>query len=194
MIQRRLLLALISLIAFLGPFSRPDFSNLLLVGVMVLLGLSVTGVTEWVREAVRKPYVIYGYMYSNGIRVQDVSAISQTGVLPAAKWATVTDPGGGQELRAGAEMFRIECRSCHTLDGYNAVRPLVKGWREEFIDYQLQRLNELKGFMPPFVGRPAERRALARWLAEVGGSGPLPPSASKPRVSGESAGAEEVAR
>jgi cytochrome bd-type quinol oxidase subunit 1 len=186
--------ALIVAIAFLGPFRRPDFSNPLLVSVMVVLGLGVTGVTEWVREAVRKPYVIYGYMYSNGIRVQDVSAISQAGVLQVAKWAGVTDPGGGQELRAGAEIFRIECRSCHTVDGYNAIRPFVKGWREEFVDYQLQRLSELKGFMPPFIGRPVERRALARWLAEVGRSGPFSTPVAQARAEDASAGTREVTR
>lgn len=32
------------------------------------------------------------------------------------------------------------------------------------IDYQLLHLNELKGFMPPFVGTEAERKALGAWL------------------------------
>jgi mono/diheme cytochrome c family protein len=35
------------------------------------------------------------------------------------------------------------------------------------IEYQLLHLNELKGFMPPFVGTDAERRALARWLQSL---------------------------
>jgi len=50
---------------------------------------------------------------------------------------------------------------------------MVKGWREEFVDYQLQHLNELKGFMPPFVGSDAERRVLARWLANLGREEPF---------------------
>jgi hypothetical protein len=43
----------------------------------------------------------------------------------------------------------------------------MRGWSEPFIDYQLQRLNELKGYMPPFVGSEDERRALATWLADI---------------------------
>ena len=35
------------------------------------------------------------------------------------------------------------------------------------IDYQLVHLNELKGFMPPFVGTDDERRALAAWLINL---------------------------
>ena len=57
---------LIVVITWAGPYRRPHLANALVASVLVVLGLGVTGVTEWVREAVRKPYVIYGYMYSNG--------------------------------------------------------------------------------------------------------------------------------
>jgi hypothetical protein len=40
----------------------------------------------------------------------------------------------------------------------------VKGWSPEMIDYLLLHLNELKDFMPPFVGTEAERIALRSWL------------------------------
>ena len=158
---------LIVLITWFGPYRHPDLANVLVASVLVVLGLGVTGVTEWVREAVRKPYVIYSYMYSNGILQADRAAVADRGILQAAKWVDVRAVArNGAE--AAAEVFRVECRICHTIDGYNAVRPLLKGWSEPYIDYQLQRLNELKGYMPPFVGTDAERRALAIWLAEVG--------------------------
>jgi hypothetical protein len=168
-----LLSALIVVIAYLGPYRRPQFSNVLLAGVLALLGLGVTGVTEWVREAVRKPYIIYGYMYSNGILKQDVSRLTETGVLPVAKWVTVAGVEPGRELEAGREVFRVSCRNCHTIDGYNGIRLMVKGWSEGFIDYQLARIDELKGFMPPFAGTPAERRALAAWLFQAGRGAPF---------------------
>ncbi len=41
------------------------------------------------------------------------------------------------------------------------------------IDYELAHLSELKGFMPPFVGTEAERKALGAWLASLN-----PPPAS----------------
>jgi len=40
----------------------------------------------------------------------------------------------------------------------------IEGWDEEFIDHQLDNLDQLKGFMPPFMGSVDERHALARWL------------------------------
>jgi len=173
-----LLSVLVVGITYLGPFRHPHFSNVLLAGLLAMLGLGVTGVTEWVREAVRKPYVIYGYMYSNGILKEQVSRLTETGVLPVAKWVKTAAAEPGRELDAGAEVFRVSCRNCHTIDGYNGIRLMVKGWREDFIDFQLSRLDELKGFMPPFAGTPAERHALARWLLEVGRGAPF----TMPRV------------
>ncbi len=148
---------------------------MVLVAVIAFLGLGVTGVTEWVREAVRKPYIIYGYMYSNAIRVEDEARIREQGLLASAKWVSSRDVADPDWRRTGYEIFRTECRSCHTVDGYNGIRLMVKGWREDFIDYQLKHLNELKGFMPPFVGTDEERRVLARWLAEIGGQKPFAP-------------------
>ncbi len=163
---------LIVLIAYFGVYRRPRLANVLVASILVVLGLGATGVTEWVREAVRKPYVIYNYMYSNAILQADRAIVADRGILRTAKWV---DPGAptADRLRMAGEVFRLECRSCHTIDGYNAVRPLLKGWSEPFIDYQLQRMNELKGYMPPFVGNEVERRALAAWLAEVGRRSPF---------------------
>ena len=39
----------------------------------------VTAVTEWVREAVRKPYIIYNYMYSNAILKTQGDKINEIG-------------------------------------------------------------------------------------------------------------------
>lgn len=159
--------AMIVAITWFGPFRRPQWANAVLVAIIAGLGLGVTGATEWVREAVRKPYVLYDHMYSNAIRVEDVSRIRAAGALASAKWTTVDTLRPETIARAGYELFRLQCRSCHTVDGYNGIRTLVKGWRYDFLDHQIEHLNELKGFMPPFVGTPEERRVLARWLYDL---------------------------
>jgi mono/diheme cytochrome c family protein len=69
--------------------------------------------------------------------------------------------------QTGEEVYRVECASCHTVDGYNSIRFAVKGWSWAMIDYQLAHLNSLKGFMPAFVGTEAERQALGAWLASL---------------------------
>jgi len=174
--------AILFIFAFFGPFQRPQHFNLPFAFMLALIGLSVTGVTEWVREAVRKPYVIYGYMYSNGITRREQEAIRRDGALRAAKWVTTKEIRQDNRLEAGRNLYEIQCASCHTIDGFNGLQFAVMGWREEFIDFQLQHLSELKGFMPPFMGTEAERRALAAWLARLN-----PQSAPQsPQLAGES--------
>jgi mono/diheme cytochrome c family protein len=175
---------LIVLATYFAPYRRPALANIAVAALIAVVGLGVTGATEWVREAVRKPYVIYNYMYSNGVLQQDRARISDAGILQVAKWVD-REAIANTRIRVAEEVFRVECRSCHTVDGYNGVRPLLEGWSEPFIDYQLQRLNELKGYMPPFIGNEAERRALAHWLAEVGR---MPPFSTVPAQPGAIAG------
>jgi hypothetical protein len=153
-----------SLVAYVGPFRHPRSANALVASILLVLGLGATGATEWVREAVRKPYVIYNHMYSNAIRQADRVAIGDRGILQAARWVDV-QASGHDQAKAAAAIFRVECRSRHTIDGYNAVRPLVRKWSEPFIDYQLQRLDEVKGYMPPFSPLPVQPGGVVADLA-----------------------------
>jgi mono/diheme cytochrome c family protein len=159
--------ALVMVFTYFGPHKRPRHFNLAFALLLAVLALATTGVTEWVREAVRKPYIIYGYMYSNGLRVADLERVREQGVLKSARWVRQHEVDPQALERAGAEVFRVECASCHTVDGYNGIRVAVKGWSWAMIDYQLAHLNSLKGFMPAFVGSEAERQALGAWLANL---------------------------
>jgi mono/diheme cytochrome c family protein/cytochrome bd-type quinol oxidase subunit 1 len=92
---------------------------------------------------------------------------------------------------AGQELFRIECSVCHTQTGYLAIRPLVKGLSPaalektlanlarplrpdgqpgEWSDPELRLDTWLGRRMPPFVGTDHERRAVAVYLARLGGT------------------------
>lgn len=181
--------ALIFGFALLGPYLNPRLFYYPFAIVIFVLAFIVTGSSEMFREAVRKPFVIYDYMYSNQVRLDEVAELNREGVLASAKWSSVSrvepvnDPGtghevlkldcsachtvNGNELEVGREVFKLDCSACHTVRGYNPVAPLVKDWSEGYIDFQLQRLDELKPFMPPFIGTAAERKALAAWLASL---------------------------
>jgi len=165
--------ALVMAFTYFGPLQRPRQFNLVFAILIAVLALSTTTVTEWVREAVRKPYVIYGYMYSNGLRLADLERVRVHGALKSARWVRHHELNSQGLERAGREIYRVQCSSCHTLDGYNSIRLAVKGWSWTMIDYQLDHLASLKGFMPPFVGTETERRALGAWLASLN-----PPPAS----------------
>jgi cytochrome bd-type quinol oxidase subunit 1 len=171
--------ALLVALVLVSAYLYPRGFNIGLAMIALVLGLMTTGITEWVREAVRKPFLIYGYMWSNGLRVAEASRLRTEGVLPSAKWAAVRAAAPGDDLRAGGEIFRVECEACHTVYGYNGMQFMVKGWGRELIADALLRLDELKGFMPPFVGTPAERRALAEWLYRLAGEGPILPAGTR---------------
>jgi len=160
---------LIFAFAFLGGHVQPARFSLISALVILGMGLAVTGTSEWVREAVRKPYIIYDYMYSNSILVEDSARIKREGVLASSKWAAVETATAGNRQEAGEEVFKLLCSACHTKDGYNAVRPLVQDWPEDFIHEQLGQLDVLKPIMPPFLGNEEERAALAAWLASLDG-------------------------
>lgn len=149
---------------FLGPYLFPRQFHVTFAFVLALVGLMATGVTEWVREAVRKPYIIHGYMYSNTLTPDDIMRLSETGILNEAKWALLNEADRADPVRLGAKVFRAQCQSCHTVNGFNGVRFAVKGWSREFLDHQIRHLNQLKGYMPPFAGTDTERRALVEWL------------------------------
>ncbi len=135
--------------------------------LFLLLGLLVTGVTEWTREAVRKPYIIYDYMYSNSILKGDIENLMNSPILSNAKWVSVREALPWNYHEAGEQVFRVECRICHTNTGYNGIKPLISSWTEDDIYEALGKLERLKGFMPPFVGNESERRALASYLSSL---------------------------
>ncbi|MDP2948273.1 MAG: cytochrome ubiquinol oxidase subunit I [Chloroflexota bacterium] len=160
--------ALIFAYGTFGTAIEPRRFSLAAALVLLAMGLAVTGSSEWVREAIRKPYIIYDYMYANSIRVEDAPTVQAQGALASSKWATVRTVTPENRIQAGKQVFRLLCSSCHTVDGYNAIRPFVRDWPEDYIQQQLGQLNVLKPIMPPFLGNEQERDALAAWLATLG--------------------------
>ena len=200
-----------------------------LAGLLMVLGLVAMGGSEWVREDLRKPWVIGQYMFVNGLRLPapagvavppaafverfgadrfTLDAVNASGVLKASAWVRpVPDhllaPGdyAGRAEHQGRELFRALCASCHTVDGYLAIRPLVRGKSIEALDGLLARLAspvDASGQaadwtalpmhvrtwrnrrMPPFAGTGEERRLLAGYLALVGGAAPATIAAPAP--------------
>lgn len=151
---------------YFGPYRRPAQTSITFAVVLLSLGLLATGGAEWVREGIRKPFVVYDYLYSNGtFAMQQPEA---GGVLTRARWSVYGSVDSApSSVHAGQDIFRVQCASCHTIEGYNGVAPLVRGWDEAFAAHQIDRLNVLKGYMPPFMGNAAERDALAAYLTSL---------------------------
>ena len=164
--------ALVSLI-------RRDYNPSTLGALLLcLLGFVSFGAMEFVREGLRKPYVIEGFMYSTGVTAPEFSEIdskgnlvhtSQAGILSAAPWALPMGTAAGEmdTVAIGESVFRAACLRCHSVDGYNAIRPLVKGWSADTIRDILDKCDEIKPAMPPFPGTDKEKEALTVYLLSL---------------------------
>jgi len=146
--------------------------------VVVLTGWGLIGSFEFVREAARKPFLIYGQVYSNGIRVGTEAAAAEKGYLATAKWARIREITADNRLAAGAELYQHQCASCHSIGGpMNDIRHWAPNLTVRGMTALLGALSKVNPAMPPFVGSQAEREALALYVAEhLGGrkDGALP--------------------
>lgn len=143
--------------------------------VALLAAFALLAGYERVREGARKPFVIRGYMFSNGVLVSEVAALNRDGILSKARWAA--HDAAPMPLSRGRAVFRAECASCHTLDGYLGIRKRTAAADADFLTLFLTALRDDGprwaahppqkpdyAFMPPFVGTDEELAALVAYL------------------------------
>ena len=116
---------------------------------LMALGLLCVGAGEWVREGLRKPWLVDRHLFVSGVRVGRAGAdplaldsLASRGVLATARFGHAPDayrPGdpsfeglpaeerAAVEADAGRELFRLECAVCHTQRGHLGIRRLVAG-------------------------------------------------------------------
>lgn len=157
---------------------RPGRMNLPFSLSFALVALLTMGSFEFVREAVRKPYVIGNYLYANSLYVTsipgdggfNVDNLDAGGVLSTAKWINQRDLNPNNHSEVGRELFRVDCGSCHTVNAYRGVRKYLvqRKWDQDRIFAMLDSIDLMhNGVMPPFAGNDAERRALAVYLSSI---------------------------
>jgi len=154
--------------------------------VAMLVAFAFFGGYERLREGSRKPFVIRDFMFSNGIRIGEIADLNQHGVLVKAAWAA-RGSAASTEVK-GQAVFRAECASCHTVDGYLSIRKLVAPVDPDMLRGILSALHEegkdyASGkyahdghvstekldypLMPPLVGTDEEQEALASYLLSL---------------------------
>jgi len=142
-------------VAYFLAYRNPIDFNLSHAMALLLLALMATGAGEYSREMLRKPYVIGHWMYSNGVRVNSIDRINTEGYLAHSNWVW---NGSNSSYSRGEAIFRGECGSCHTLDGYRPLRQLLEGRDRANIRNFIVMLHENKPdspyrrFMPPMSG------------------------------------------
>jgi len=119
---------------------------------------------EYLREIARKPFVLYGHMYSTGITPMQMDSVNTEGFLKLAKWTEVKEVTDENILEAGAEIFRLQCMACHTIDGYNGVLNKSDQLTERGLEALLTGMGKVNSYMPPFAGTEEEKRAVAAYI------------------------------
>ncbi|MCD1261238.1 c-type cytochrome [Paenibacillus athensensis] len=148
---------------------KSRFSAILTV-FTALFSLMLLAEFEIVRENIRKPYVVYNYMYANGVLKSQVDTFRKEGMLVSSPFTSVKEITEENKIQAGEELFRMQCIVCHSIDGVRRSRAMTvrtAGWTEEAIAAFIPHMNEARPVMPPFAGTDAEVKALAAYIHQM---------------------------
>ncbi|WP_183248844.1 c-type cytochrome [Anoxybacillus tengchongensis] len=149
---------------------RPKKLPVVLALGMFISAIGFIGEFEVVRESIRKPYIIYNYMYVNGITAAKAEAMNRDGYLAHSTIAKVKTITEENKIEAGREIYEGQCLACHTIDGWRSKRALanrLQGWPQKSIESFIPTMHQVRPMMPPFVGTKEEVEALAAYLYKV---------------------------
>lgn len=174
---------------YLGLYRNPSWVTPGFAVVLFGMGLVALPAGEFVREAVRKPYIIYNVVYSNQILPEEVPVLREKGYLEGGTWTSawvrarypeVVTPSGEIDERMllqlpesaqrelGHVLFQYHCGSAHAAtEGYSAVGQLLRGWTPEMIKNLVQNTDKFRFFMPPWAGTPEEAELLTKYLISI---------------------------
>ena len=183
---RYFIVGAISLTVVLSVFTliRPRAVRLYMAVAPMLLAFGFLGIFERVREFVRKPYVIGGYMYSNLLREDDYPLYQRDGILRHATYASGATITARNKLVAGQDVFMLACSRCHTTQGVNSIVSVFerlygegKPFEEGSIAGYIPNMHFGRPYMPPFPGNKAELEALAAFIKSLQETGATLPGA-----------------
>lgn len=176
-------ITLVLLLTVIFLLARPRAARAIPLLLLTLAAFGFFGGYERLREGTRKPFLIHDYMFSNGVRVDQIARLGDEGFLSTARWAAAAavEPG----VVTGRQIFRAQCAACHTLGGYLAITDYLPEDPDMIysVVYTLWDQGEAftalapgepvdkaeldYPFMPPFVGTEEEMEALVEYLATL---------------------------
>ncbi len=157
-----ILLAILVLTALAAILKMRKTSMLLFVPALLACVLYVAEF-ERVREFVRGPYLIPGYMYANQVTMVQSLQASETGFLQDLKWKNMP-LAKAPYAHSGQALFDANCGVCHTIGGINDIKKRLAGRTQEGVNALLSITNSMVPFMTPFSGTDQERLELATYL------------------------------
>jgi hypothetical protein len=173
---------------YLGPYRNPGWFTPGFTILIFLSGVAAVTTGEYIREAVRKPYIIYNTVMGNQILPEEIPILRETGYLEGGVWTRayvkrnypqvvdsnkideailLTLPDSDQR-KLGEVLFQHHCNDCHAVDaGLSPIAHLIRGWTFEMIQTVVEHPEKSHFFMPPWAGTREEAILLTRYLAEI---------------------------
>jgi cytochrome bd-type quinol oxidase subunit 1 len=139
----------------------PGALSPVVVGLLIAMGLGWMGSFEFLREIARKPWVVYGSLYSSSVLAKDMPRIDREGWLANAKWARKLS-----KPEAGEDMLDSQCLPCHTIGGRRDLARLTAPFDLHSMEEQLEAQGE-SGYMPPFAGNAEDRETLSNYIVRA---------------------------
>ena len=175
---------------YLGPYKNPGWLSPGFAIALFLFGLAAFSTGEFIREAVRKPYVSYNVVLGNQILPEEVPELQKIGYLECGVWtrefvkerypdllphgyveisrSTLDAMPHAKRVVLGEVLFHYHCNDCHAVNqGYSAVGPLLIGKPRALVLSTVKDLHKAHFFMPPWCGTPEEAELMTDYLMDV---------------------------
>jgi cytochrome d ubiquinol oxidase subunit I len=172
---------------YFGPYRNPGWLSPGFSGALLLFGLAAFSTGEFVREAVRKPYVIYNVVLGNQITPGDVERLRDQGYLEGGIWTkafvkkyypqavngntinldAMLKLHRPDRIRLGEALFQYHCNDCHAATiGYSAAGLLLQDRSREQVRDMVEHLDSYL-FMPPWAAGRDEAELLTDYLMQI---------------------------
>ena len=179
---------------YLGPYRNPGWLSPGFAILFFASGLAAITTGEYIREAVRKPYILYNVVLGNQILPEEIPELRRSGYLEGGTWtkafvaarypqvisaskvdsAKLLSLPENDQIHLGQTLFQYHCNDCHAaVVGYSAIGQLTHGWTAEMIRRVVEHPEKVEFFMPPWAGTTEEAELLTKYLASI--TPPHPP-------------------
>ena len=130
--------AVVILMMYFGPLKNPAWISPGFAILFFTFGLAAVASGEFIREAVRKPYVVYNIVLGNGIYTWEIPGLQKNGYLESGVWtkaytlekfpelksshntidyAKMANLSGSEKEEIGRILFQYHCNDCHATSG-----------------------------------------------------------------------------
>ena len=159
---------LVLTLAALAAMGRSLLLSRALCMPALLLSLCLVMEFERVREFIRGPYLMPGYMHASQITLVESEALAADNqpLLPRLRWIN-TSASLPPAAQAAKTLFAANCGVCHAESGVNGIDQRLAGRSADGINAMLGITQRLAPYMTPFVGSEQERALLTEYLFQL---------------------------